>query len=119
MAPISIELRRSRDDPPAHDPEFQEELRVFALALRAAGLAYSQQGAVGYSLPQFLIEPSEIGPTFATLLLTWMQNQPGRSIRATVGEDAFDLESAEDVESLMERISQISRAETRTGEADS
>jgi len=118
MEQISIELGRARDDPPAHDPQFQEELRAFALSLRAAGLAYSQRGAVGYSLPQFQITPSEIGATFATLLVTWLQNRAGRSIRASFGDEAFNLETAEDVENLVDRIGQIRKAEAGKGEAD-
>jgi hypothetical protein len=30
MEQISIKLRRAPDDLPAHNPEFQEELRAFA-----------------------------------------------------------------------------------------
>ena len=68
MEQISIELRRAKDDPPAHDPQFQEELRAFAQSLRTAGFAYSQRGAVGYSLPQFLVTfSSEVGATFAII----------------------------------------------------
>ena len=119
MEPISIELRRSRDDPPAHDPQFQEELRAFAQSLRAAGLGYSQRGAVGYSLPQFLVTPSEIGATFAALLVTWLQNQAGRAVRATLVDDVFDIETAEDVENFVDRIDKNRRTETRNGEADS
>ena len=51
MEQISIELRRAKDDPQAHNPQFQEELRAFAQSLRTAGFGYSQRGAVGYSLP--------------------------------------------------------------------
>jgi len=37
MEQIVIDLRRARDDPPAHDPQFQAELRAFADALRDSG----------------------------------------------------------------------------------
>jgi hypothetical protein len=47
----NIELRRADDDPPAHDPEFREELGEFAKSLRLAGVTYSHQGEVEYLDP--------------------------------------------------------------------
>jgi len=118
MEQIVIDLRRARDDPPAHDPQFQAELRAFADALRSAGLGYSRQGATGYSQPQFLVSlPPEMGAIFASILTTWIQNQSGRSVRATLGDRAFELQSAEDLARLVENINQIrGGAETPKGE---
>ena len=120
MEQIVIELRRARDDPPAHDPEFQTELRAFTDALRSAGLGYSRRGVTGYSQLQFLVSlPREMGAILAGILTTWIQNQSGRSVRATLRERAFDLQSAEDLARLVENINQIPRAEIPKGERGS
>jgi len=120
MEQISLELRRAKDDPPAHDPQFQEELRAFAQSLRTAGFAYSQRGAVGYSLPQFMVTlSSEVGATFSIILVTWLQNQSGRAIRATLLDDVFDLQTAEDVEGFVDKIRQFRTAKCRKGEGSS
>ena len=57
-----------------------------------------------------------MGAIFASILTTWIQNQSGRSVRATLGDRAFELQSAEDLALLVENISQIRRAETPKGE---
>jgi hypothetical protein len=49
---INMELKRAHEDPPARDPQFQEELQEFAKLLRLSGVAYSQQGD---STPEFLV----------------------------------------------------------------
>jgi hypothetical protein len=119
MEQISIKLRRAPDDLPAHNPEFQEELRAFAQSLRKAGLAYSQRGAVGYSLPEFFVTlfPAH-GATFATILMTWLQNQSGRAIRVTLLDDEVDLQTVKDVEGFVEKLKLIQENTTPKGEGD-
>jgi hypothetical protein len=50
---------------------------------------------------------SEVGATFAIILVTWLQNQSGRAIRATLVDDVFDLQTAEDVEGFVDKINQF------------
>jgi hypothetical protein len=57
-----------------------------------------------------------MGAIFASILTTWIQNQSRRSIRATLGDRAYELQSAEDLARLVENINQIRRAETPKGE---
>ena len=110
MEQISIELVRARDDPPAHDPQFQEEVRAFAQSLRQAGMAYSQRESVGYSLPEFFITyfPAH-GATFALILMAWLQNQSGRAIRATTVDDEVDLQTVTDVEGFVAKLERIEK----------
>jgi hypothetical protein len=108
MEQISIKLTRAPDDPPAHSPEFQEELRAFAQSLRTARLPYSQRGAVGYSLPEFFVTLSpDQAANFSMILTTWLQNQAGRAIRVTLVDDELDLQRVEDVESLIDKLKLI------------
>jgi hypothetical protein len=105
---ISIELKRAHDDPPVDDPEFQDELGEFAKLLGLLGVAYSQQGAAGYSTLEFLVTLSpEIGSTFAMVLMGWFQRRVGRSIRLTMFDDDVDLQTVEDFEGFVVNFKRI------------
>jgi len=112
-APATIRRRTTQN--------FQEELRAFAAALRSAGLGHSRRGVTGYSQLQFLVSlPPEMGAILAGILTTWIQNQSGRSVRATLGDREFELQNAEDLARLVENINQIrGGAETPKGKGGS
>jgi hypothetical protein len=116
MEHITIELRRARADPPAHAPEFQAKLRAFAQSLRQAGIAYAQQGPVGYSRPEFSVAllPPQYA-RFAMVLAAWLRNQAGRVIGVTTNDDAFDLQTADDVEGFINKMEQIHEDKARKG----
>jgi hypothetical protein len=63
--------------------------------------------------------PPEMGAIFAGILTTWIENQSGRSVRATLLGKGFDLQSAEDLAVLVENINQIRGAEIPKGEGGS
>jgi hypothetical protein len=114
MEHITIELRRARADPPAHAPEFQAKLRVFAQSLRQAGIAYAQQGPIGYSRPEFSVAllPAHHA-RFAMVLAAWLRNQTGSVIGVTTIDDAFDLLTADDVEGFINKMEQIHEDKVR------
>jgi hypothetical protein len=114
MEHINIVLRRARADPPAHAPEFQAKLRAFAQSLRQVGIAYAQQGPVGYSRPEFSVAllPAQYSH-FAMVLAAWLRNQAGGVIGVTTIDDAVDLQTADDVESFINKMEQVHEDKVR------
>jgi hypothetical protein len=104
---VSVELRRTDDDAPAHDSQFQQDLDEFAQLLHLAGIALSQRDEAEYSTLEFLITVSpEIASTFAMILMTWVRRRASRSIRVIMFDDDVDLRAVRDFEGFVDRIKQ-------------
>jgi len=111
MEKVRLTLQRASDDPKANDPGFQEELAAVSAALRQSGVAYSQRGvafdavgALGYSLPEYLIT---LGPPViaaaAAICGAWVQARFGRKVKIKIGDVEAEGRSVEEIEDLLKR----------------
>jgi hypothetical protein len=91
-----------------------EELNEFSKSLRAAGVFYSQRGmffdavgAVGYSLPEFVLILSQtIVPTLGTIIVVWLNGRSGRKISVKIRDVEVEAPT-EEIGSVLEKITQF------------
>jgi hypothetical protein len=120
VSKVKISLKPAPDDAKVNDPRFQEELNEFSKSLRAAGVFYSQRGmffdtvgAVGYSLPEFVLILSQtIFPRLGSIMVMWLNGRSGRKISVKIGDVEAEAQTDQDVGNVLEKVKEFSARET-------
>ena len=102
---LQISMIPSPEDPPWRSDDYQSELRILGLALKADGLDIHEVGShpsrAGGSLPisgEWRVElGTALEPILKAPLGSWLQGRRGRTARLRIGEIEADVRTIEEL----------------------